>query len=70
MQEEEKLFGKLFNSVPLISEDHLSVIQQTMDKESAIYMLVQAVKYAYHNNIYTLAEAEVISKSIRVLSNT
>lgn len=69
MEEQEKLFGKLFDSVPLVSEEHLNVIQQTMDKEVAIYMLVQAVKYAYHQNIYTLAEAETISKSIRILSS-
>ena len=66
--EEKELFGKLFNIVPLVSENHLDVILQTLDKESANYMLVQAVKYAYHSGIYTLAEVEVISKSIRVLS--
>jgi hypothetical protein len=68
MQEEQKLFGKLFDTIPLVSEDHMNVIQQTLDKETALYMLVQAVKYAYHNNQYTLAEAEIISKSIRLLS--
>lgn len=67
MEEQEKLFGKLFDTIPLVSEEHLNVIQQTMDKEHAIYMLVQAVKYAYLQNIYTLAEAEIISKSIRML---
>ena len=66
--EEKELFGKLFNIVPLVSENHLDVILQTLDKESANYMLVQAVKYAYHSGLYSLAEAEVISKSIRVLS--
>jgi hypothetical protein len=39
-----------------------------MDKDKAIFFLVQAVKQAYHSGIYTLAEAEVLSKSIRVLS--
>jgi len=38
------------------------------DKEQAVFLLVQAVKYAYHNGIYSLGESEIISKSIRVLS--
>ena len=66
--EEEKIFGKLFDTVPLLSENHLDVLLQTMDKESSIYFLVQAVKYAFHQGTYTLAEVEIISKSIRTLS--
>lgn len=68
--EEEKLFGKLFNSVPLLTEDHLQTILDVMDKEQAIFLLVQAVKCAYHNGTYSLGESEVISKSIRILSKS
>ena len=64
---EEKLFGKLFNSVPLLTEDHIQTILDVMDKEQAIFLLVQAVKYAYHNGVYSLGESEIISKSIRIL---
>lgn len=67
MQEQE-LFGTLFKTVPLYNEDHLDVILKTMDKESASYILVQAVKHAYDSGIYTIGETEVISKAIRVLS--
>jgi hypothetical protein len=66
--EQEKLFGKLFNSVPLLTEDHLQTLLDVMDKEQAIYLLVQAVNYAYLNGVYSLGETEVISKSIRILS--
>jgi hypothetical protein len=68
MEEDIKLFGKLFNTIPLTSEEHLDVIIQTMTKESALYILVQSVKYAHHNGLFTLAESEVISKCIRVIS--
>jgi hypothetical protein len=64
---EENLFGKLFNSVPLLTEDHIQTILDVMGKEQAIFLLVQAVKYAYHNGVYSLGESEVISKSIRIL---
>lgn len=66
--EQEKIYGKLFNSVPLLSENHLQTIINVMDKEQAIFLIVQAVKYAYHNGVYSLGESEIISKSIRVLS--
>jgi hypothetical protein len=68
--EEEKLYGKLFNSVPLYTEDHLDLMLQTLDKENAIQLLILAVKTAYHQNIYSLGECEVISKSIRVVTRT
>lgn len=68
-QEIPKPFGKLFNSIDLMSENHLEGILHTMDKESATFILVQAVKFAYNQGIYSIGETEVISKSIRTLSN-
>jgi hypothetical protein len=68
MEEEKELFGKLFNSVPLLTENHLQTLIDVMDKEQAIFLIVQAVKYAYHNGMYSLAESEIISKSIRTLT--
>ena len=68
--EENELFGKLFNTVPLFTEGHLETILQTMTQENATYLLIQAVKHAYHSGIYSIGESEVISKSIRVLSKS
>lgn len=67
MQEEE-LFGKLFKTIPLYNEGHLEIILQTMDNESATFMLIQAVRHAFDKGVYSIGETEVISKSIRVLS--
>jgi len=66
--DEKDLFGKLFNVVPLYDENHLETILETMNQENATYLLIQAVKHAYHSGIYSIGESEVISKSIRVLS--
>ena len=57
--EEQQLFGKLFESIPIQSEEHLEAILETMDKEHSIYYLYQA-------GIYSIGECEVISKSIRL----
>jgi hypothetical protein len=67
--EEKELFGTLFNSVPLHSQEHLETILNTIDKDQATFLLVQAVKYAYHQGLYSLGESEVISKCVRVLVN-
>jgi hypothetical protein len=65
---EEDIYGKLFNSVPLLTENHLETLLETLDKERSTYLLIQAVKYAYHSGIYSIGETEVISKCIRVLN--
>ncbi len=66
MEQQQELFGKLFESIPIHSEEHLEVILNTMDKEHGIYYLTQAVKYAYQAGIFSIGECEVISKSIRI----
>jgi len=66
--EEDKIFGKLFGTVPLLTETHLETLLDTLDKERSTYLLIQAVKYAYHSGNYSIGEAEVISKCIRVLN--
>ena len=65
---EEDIYGKLFNSVPLLTENHLETLLETLDKERSTYLLIQAVKHAYHSGIYSIGETEVISKCIRVLN--
>jgi hypothetical protein len=68
MEQEQELFGKLFNSIPLYTESHLDAIMDSMDKEQSIYYLIQAVSHAYHSGLYTIGESEIISKAIRTIS--
>jgi hypothetical protein len=68
MEQEQELFGKLFNSIPLYTESHLDVMIDTMDKEQSTYYLIQAVSHAYHSGLYTIGESEIISKAIRTIS--
>ena len=66
---ENKIFGTLFETIKLENEEHLEAILKTMDKNSATYILTQAISYAYKRGAFSLGEAEVISKSLRVLNN-
>ena len=68
MEEKNEIFGNLFGSINLLSEEHLEIILSTMDREHAIYYLVESVKAAHKRGAYTIGESEVISKTIRVLS--
>lgn len=68
MDEKNELYGNLFGSINLLSEEHLEIILSTMDREHAIYYLIESVKAAHKRGAYTIGESEVISKSIRVLS--
>jgi hypothetical protein len=65
--EEEKLYGKLFGTVPVFNDDHMDMLLNTMDKDNAVFYLTQAVKLAYESQLYSLGESEILSKSIRVL---
>jgi hypothetical protein len=53
-----------------MSEEHLELFLQTLDKNSALYCLVEAVKYCNSRGAFTLGEAELLAKSIRTLSKT
>lgn len=66
MDEKTQLYGELFGSIPLQNEKHLDVLLETMDKPNAIYILTQAVKYAYNQGAYSIGESEVLSKAIRI----
>jgi hypothetical protein len=67
MEDENKNFGNLFNTIELLNEDHLELILTTMDNEHSLYYLIEAVKSAHRKGAFSIGETEVISKSIRTL---
>jgi hypothetical protein len=56
---------KLFGSLELESPETLNVLIDNLDKEQAVFMLTESVKYAHRKGVFTILEAEIISKSIR-----
>jgi hypothetical protein len=67
-EENKELFGNLFGTIDLLSEDHLEVILSTMDKEHSLYYLIESVKAAHKRGAFTIGEVEIISKAIRTMS--
>ena len=66
--QEEELYGKIFDEIPLISEEHLELIISSMSEQDSIYFLIHASKSAYHRGSFSIGESEIISKAIRILS--
>jgi hypothetical protein len=65
---ENKNFGTIFNDVNLMSEEHLQLIIDTLDQNSAKYFLIKGITSAYQRGAFTMGEVEVLSKSIRIVS--
>ena len=59
--------GTLFGKFKYNNLDELNNFVTELNKTQALFFLVEAVQYAYANNAYSLAESEIISKSIREL---
>ena len=69
MENENKLYGNLFNTIDLINEEHLEIILETMDKKHALVYLIESVKSAHDRNAFSIGEVDVISKAIRTISS-
>lgn len=63
-----ELFGNLFGTINLLSEEHLDAILISMNKDHSLYYLVESVKAAHKRGAFTIGESEVISKAIRTLT--
>jgi hypothetical protein len=66
--EKEQILTNLFNSIPVVSEDHLELMLNQMSKDDALYILIQSVKYSFHQGTFSIGETEILSKAIRILS--
>jgi len=68
MEEKKEIYGNLFGTIEILSEEHLEIMLTSMDKDSATYFVVEALKAAHKRGAFTIGEVEVISKAIRSIS--
>jgi hypothetical protein len=59
--------GSLFDSITYYNEIHLDEFLNGMNKDQAIYCLIEAAKSSYRRGAFKLDESEAISKALRVL---
>jgi hypothetical protein len=55
----------IFNLFTLKNDEEFQTLIDSLNKEQSIYFLVNSVKHAHRQGIYTLEESEIISKCIR-----
>ena len=60
--------GYLFESIAIYDQSAVSQFVDNMIPEQAFYIITQAIQMAYSKNIFTLQESEILSKSLRVLT--
>ena len=68
MEEKKEIYGNLFGTIEILSEEHLEIMLSSMDKDSATYFVVEALKAAHKRGAFTIGEVEVVSKAIRSIS--
>jgi hypothetical protein len=59
---------QMLGSLQFTSEEHLELFLQTLDSNSSLYCLVEAVKFCNSRGAFTLGEAELLAKCIRTIS--
>jgi hypothetical protein len=68
MTEQKQPIGYLFESIAIYDQSTISQFVDNLTPEQAFYVLTQSVQMAYSKNIYSLQESEILSKSLRVLT--
>ena len=58
---------KIFQNYPIENNTEFELLLSSIEKEQALFFLIEAVKYANMNNVYTMSETELLSKCIRKL---
>lgn len=68
MDEKKKPIGELFESLQFTSLSDLDILIENLDKTQALYMLNLSLDLAIKNNIFSMVEIEIISKSLRLIN--
>lgn len=67
MEQEKQPIAYLFEEVAIYKPEDIENLINNLNDEQSKFMLIRAVQMAYRNGLYSLTEAEIVSKSLRVL---
>ena len=67
MEAEKQPYIFLFDDVAIYKPEDIENLIDNLTEEQAKFMLIRAVQMAYRNGLYSLTEAEIVSKSLRRL---
>ena len=66
--EQKQPIGLLFGSIGFHSPDDINSICEDINLEQAYFMIIKALEYSHHSNVFSLQESEIVSKSLRILN--
>jgi hypothetical protein len=67
MEQQKQPILHLFEEVAIYKPEDIDNLIDNLSEEQSKFMLIRAVQMAYRNGLYSLAESEIISKSLRTL---
>jgi len=67
--EEKQPIGMLFNNIPFYDTEELTNLIDNLSEEQMKHIISQSLQYSYKSGIFNLVEAELVSKSLRILKN-
>ena len=67
MEQEKQPIAYLFEEVAIYKPEDIENLIDNLSDEQAKFMIIRAVQMAYKNGLYSLTEAEIVSKSLRRL---
>ena len=70
METENKPIGELFGSIIYNSNKDVENLIDNLNQEQSFYMLSLGIETGIRNNIFTIQEIEILSKSLRIMNKT
>lgn len=61
--------GYLFDTIAVYSPVDITNFIDTLNEPQAFFAIKKAIEMGYNRNLFSLDEAEIISKSLRILSS-
>lgn len=66
---ESEIIGFLFGTVGYKSESHFRNLINELTPEQSLFFINKCIEFSYSKGIFTLAESELISKSLYLLNS-
>jgi predicted ATP-dependent serine protease len=67
MEQEKQPIAYLFEEVAIYKPEDIENLIDNLSDEQSKFMIIKAVQMAYKNGLFSLTEAEIVSKSLRRL---
>lgn len=56
---------KIFGSLEIDSTETIKTLIDEMNREQAMFLLSESIKYSHRRGVFSLLESEIVSKAIR-----